>query len=52
MHRRAAAGRDFNRHRTYSVGHDTKHELWHPKYLQAIKAALDGLGARTTTAPT
>jgi hypothetical protein len=51
MHRRAAAVRDFYRHRTYTVVHDAEHELWHPNYLQAIKAALDRLGARTT-APT
>jgi hypothetical protein len=51
MHRRAAAVRDFYRHRTYTVVHDAGHELWHPNYLQAIKAALDRLGARTT-APT
>lgn len=51
MHRRAAAVRDFYRHRTYTVVHDAEHELWHPNYLQAIRAALDRLGARTT-APT
>ena len=51
MHRRAAAVRDFYRHRTYTVVHDAGHELWHPNYLQAIKAALDRLDARTT-APT
>jgi hypothetical protein len=51
MHRRATAVRDFYRRRTYTVVHDAEHELWHPNYLQAIKAALDRLGARTT-APT
>jgi hypothetical protein len=51
MHRRAAAVRDFYRRRTYTVVHDAEHELWHPNYLQAIKAALDRLGAGTT-APT
>lgn len=51
MHRRAAAVRDFYRRCTYTVVHEAEHELWHPNYLQAIKAALDRIGARTT-APT
>lgn len=43
MHRRAAAIRDFYQQRTYTVVSEAEHELWHPNYLQAIKAALDRL---------
>lgn len=43
MHRRATSIRDFYRQATYTVVPDADHELWHPNYLQAIKAALDGL---------
>lgn len=45
MHRRATAVRDFYRRRTYTDVPDADHELWHPNYLQAIKAALDRLAA-------
>ena len=45
MHRRAAAVRDFYRHCTYTMVPEADHELWHPNYLQAIKAALDRLAA-------
>lgn len=30
---------------TFTAVPDAEHELWHPSYLQAIKAALSGLGA-------
>ena len=43
MHRRASAVRDFYRRHTYTVVPAAEHELWHPNYLQAIKAALDRL---------
>ena len=43
MHRRATAVRDFYRQCTYTVVPEADHELWHPNYLQAIKAALDRL---------
>lgn len=43
MHRRAAAVRDFYRQHTYTDVADADHELWHPNYLHAIKAALDRL---------
>ena len=43
MHRRATAVHDFYRQRTYTVVPEADHELWHPNYLQAIKAALDRL---------
>ena len=43
MHRRATAVRDFYRQHTYTVVPEAEHELWHPQYLQAIKAALDRL---------
>ena len=43
MHQRATAVRDFYRHRTYTDVPGADHELWHPNYLQAIKAALDRL---------
>ena len=43
MHRRASAVRDFYRHHTYTVVTEAEHELWHPRYLQAIKTALDRL---------
>ena len=46
MHRRAAAVRDFYRQCTYTVVPEADHELWHPNYLQAIKAALDRLAPR------
>jgi hypothetical protein len=46
MHRRATAVRDFYRQQTYTVVPDADHELWHPNYLQAIKAALDRLKAQ------
>lgn len=46
MHRRATALRDFYRQRTYTVVPEAEHELWHPNYLQAIKAALDRLAPR------
>ena len=45
MHRRATAIRDFYRHNTYTVVPAAEHELWHPNYLQAIKSALDRIGA-------
>jgi hypothetical protein len=44
MHRRATAVRDFYRQPTYTVVPDAEHELWHPNYLHAIKAALDRVG--------
>ncbi len=40
MHRRAESIRDFYRRHTYTVVPEAEHELWHPNYLQAIKAAL------------
>lgn len=43
MHRRASAVRDFYQRCTYTVVPEADHELWHPNYLQAIKAALDRL---------
>lgn len=43
MHRRAEAIRDFYPQHTYAVVPDAEHELWHPNYLQAIKAALGRL---------
>jgi hypothetical protein len=43
MHRRATAVRDFYRQRTYTDVPEADHELWHPNYLQAIRAALDRL---------
>ena len=43
MHRRASAVRDFYRHHTYTVVTEAEHELWHPRYLHAIKTALDRL---------
>ena len=43
MHRRARAVSDFYSHCTYTEVHDADHELWHPNYLQAFKAALDRL---------
>ena len=43
MHRRAKTVHDFYRRRTYTDVPDAGHELWHPNYLQAIKAALDRL---------
>lgn len=46
MHRRATAVRDFYRHHTYTVVEDAEHELWHPHYLQAIKAALARIRAQ------
>ena len=45
MHRRATAVRDFYRHHTYTAVPAAEHELWHPNYLQAIKSALDRIGA-------
>ena len=45
MHRRASAVRDFYRQSNYTVVPDAEHELWHPSYLKAIKAALDRAGA-------
>ncbi len=41
MHRRAIAVRDFYRQPSYTVVPDVEHELWHPSYLNAIKAVLD-----------
>lgn len=46
MHRRAEAVRDFYHHHTYTVIPGVEHELWHPHYLQAIKASLDRLQAQ------
>lgn len=43
MHRRATAVRNFYRQQTYTDVPEAEHELWHPRYLQAIKAALDRL---------
>lgn len=43
MHRRATAVRDFYRQHTYTVVPDAEHELWHPNYLSAIRAALERL---------
>jgi len=43
MHRRATAVREFYRRCMYTVVPDAEHELWHPNYLQAIKAVLDRL---------
>ncbi len=59
MHRRAVAVRDFYRQPTYTDVADADHELWHPNYLQAIRAALDRLRpgaesparARSTSTP-
>ena len=45
MHRRATAVRDFYRQANYTVVAGAEHELWHPSYLDAIKAALDRAGA-------
>jgi hypothetical protein len=45
MHRRAKAIRDFYRHHTYTDVADAEHELWHPNYLKAIKAALDRIAS-------
>jgi hypothetical protein len=45
MHRRATAVRDFYRQPNYTVVPGAEHELWHPNYLNAIKAALDRAGA-------
>jgi len=41
MHRRATAVRDFYRRHTFTAVPDADHELWHPNYLQAIRAALE-----------
>jgi hypothetical protein len=41
MHRRATAVRDFYRRHRFAAVPDADHELWHPNYLQAIRAALD-----------
>jgi len=46
MHRRAAAVRDFYRRPTYTVVPSAEHELWHPNYLQAVRAALDRVAGR------
>jgi len=46
MHRRATAIRDFYRQHTYTDVPDAEHELWHPNYLQAVKATLDRLQAQ------
>ena len=46
MHRRASAVRDFYHRRTYTVVPEAEHELGHPHYLDAIKAALDRLDAK------
>lgn len=46
MHRRATAVRDFYRQCTYTDVPEADHELWHPNYLQAIKAALDRLAPK------
>lgn len=43
MHRRAAAVCDFYHRHTYTVVPGVEHELLHPHYLNAIKAALDRL---------
>jgi hypothetical protein len=48
MHRRATAIRDFYHRHSYAEVPDADHELWHPNYLQAIKAALNRLN---TTPP-
>lgn len=45
MHRRETAVRDFYRQRCYTTVPAAEHELWHPNYLEAIKSALDRLGA-------
>lgn len=45
MHRRATAVRDFYRQSTYTDVPGAGHELWHPGYLHAIKAALDRVEA-------
>ena len=37
--------RDFYRQCTYTVVPEADHELWHPNYLQAIKAVLDRLAS-------
>ena len=50
MHRRATAVRDFYRRHTYTDVPDAEHELWHPHYLQAIKAALGRLQTQPVTA--
>lgn len=41
MHRRATAVRDFYRRHRFAAVPDADHELWHPNYLQAIRAVLD-----------
>jgi hypothetical protein len=46
MQRRAMAVRDFYRRCTYTLVPEADHELWHPNYLHAIKAALDRLASR------
>jgi hypothetical protein len=43
MHRRASAIRDFYRRHAYVEVADADHELWHPNYLAAIRAALERL---------
>ena len=43
MHRRATAIRDFYKRHTYTIVDGAEHELWHPNYLRAAKAALDRL---------
>jgi hypothetical protein len=45
MHRRAKSVHEFYRQATYTDVPDADHELWHPNYLQAIKAALDCLSS-------
>ena len=40
MHRRAVAVRDFYQQSTYTDVPEAEHELWHPNYLEAIRAAL------------
>ncbi len=47
MHRRAKAIRDFYRQHTYTDVPDAEHELWHPNYLKAIRAALGRLDKKT-----
>lgn len=47
MHRRASAVRDFYHYHTYTVVPEAEHELLHPHYLNAIKAALDRIQAQS-----
>ena len=45
MHRRTTAVREGYHHSRYVAVPAAEHELWRPNYLEAIKSALDRLGA-------